>query len=206
MKNPSFSGKNPRARTKAPQPRKRSRQLTMFQALGLRTRDARAHGGGLHAGKRKEMRPLDRRKPIHITMRATPARGKLSLRAFRNFGFVEKTLKAKAEKFGVRVHSYANVGNHLHISARLRSREEFGKFLRSITGLIARHVTGARRGKKFGKFWDTLVYTRVLSSREEELRLGDYIRLNQTEAEHGYLARIELEMDRKYGPAGPPPD
>ncbi|MBX9768307.1 MAG: hypothetical protein K2X47_13620, partial [Bdellovibrionales bacterium] len=155
-------------------------------------------------GRRKEMRPLDRRKTIHVTMRAEKARGPLSFRTSRNFAFIASLVKEKSAKFGVRVQSWANVGNHLHLEVRMRSRKEFGQFLKSMTGGVARFVTGARRGKKFGKFWDGLVHTRVLTSRNEELRLSRYILLNQVEGEYGTGARAILRAAMKEEPGGHP--
>ena len=168
-------------------------QLTFFKELGLKSaKYSREHGGDLNLGRRKEMRPLDRKKVIHVTMRAGKARGPLSFRTRRNFVFIADTVRSKAEKFGVKVQSWANVGNHLHLQVRMRSRKEFGQFLKAMTGTIARHVTGARRGKKFGKFWDGLVHTRVLTSKREELSLSRYILLNQVEGEYGTWARQKL--------------
>lgn len=179
-------------------------QLTMFKTLGLKSvKNSRAHGGGLNAGRRKEMRPLDRRKTIHVTMRSSKARGPLSLRNRQNFLFIAKMIRAKVQKFHVKVGCWANVGNHLHLEVKIQSRKEFGQFLKSLTGLIARHVSGARKGKKFGKFWDDLVYTRVLSSRKEELSLQKYILLNQVEGADSSRSRAELEILTKF-PASPP--
>lgn len=114
----------------------------------------------------------------------------MSFLAARNQLFVETTVRKKAEKFGVRVADFANVGNHLHLKIKITSREEFNKFLKAITTLIARHVTGARRGKPFGhRFWQGLAYTRVLSSALEELRLRGYVEANRIEAAQSNQAR-----------------
>ena len=39
--------------------------------------------------------------------------------------------------------------------------EDFASFLKTITGLIARHVLNAKKGKEGGKFWDALAFTRL---------------------------------------------
>jgi hypothetical protein len=50
---------------------------------------------------------------------------------------------------------------------RAQSRENFQAFLRAFAGLVARQVTGARKGKPSGRFWDALTYSRVLNWGEE---------------------------------------
>jgi hypothetical protein len=87
------------------------------------------------------------------------------------------------------------VGNHLHLKIRITSRPLFQAFLVSVTTLIARTLTGARRGKKFGKFWQGQAFTRVLVSRREELNLFGYIKANQIEAQESKAAR-ELYLER----------
>ncbi|MGZ3724043.1 MAG: hypothetical protein ACXVA9_13965, partial [Bdellovibrionales bacterium] len=86
----------------------------------------------------------------------------------------------------------ANVGSHIHLKIRITSRAGFQKFLKSVTALIARKVTGARKGKPFGKFWQGLAFTRVLKSYTEELNLKGYFSANRAEAALGFEARERL--------------
>jgi len=83
----------------------------------------------------------------------------------------------------------ANVGNHLHLKIKIQNRESFQKFLKAVTCLIARKITGAKKGYKFGRFWQGLAFTRVLTSSLEELNLKGYIKANRIQAEKGELAR-----------------
>jgi hypothetical protein len=152
-----------------------------------------AHGGDLALGKRKLDRPLSTKRPIHLVLRAQQARGKWSFLGFKNRVEVERIVRRQARKFGVIIQDFANVGNHLHIRVRAGSRAGFQAFLRSITCLIARKVTGARRGFKLGKkFWDGLAYTRVLKSYREELNLRGYFIANRQEAALGPAARERI--------------
>jgi hypothetical protein len=84
--------------------------------------------------------------------------------SIKNKATVEKLLKQKAKKFGVFIAEMVNVGNHFHLKIRVTTREGFGKYLRSVTSLIARTVTGARKGKPFGKFWQGLACIQITSS------------------------------------------
>ena len=102
---------------------------------------------------------------------------------------VEKILREKASKFGVTISDFANVGNHLHLKLRICSRLGFQNFLRSITTLIARGVTGAKRGHKVGRFWQGMAFTRVLKSSLEVLRLKGYFEANRIEAKAGQAQR-----------------
>jgi hypothetical protein len=81
------------------------------------------------------------------------------------------------------------MGNHLHLKISGNDTNRMKLFLRTFAGLLARDLTGAHRGSKFGKFWDGLVYTRVLHSRLEELGLKGYFEANHRQREMGYSER-----------------
>lgn len=147
------------------------------------------HGGTNTKGRRKEFRPLSSQKTIHLVLKSDKAKGHYSFLTAKNKPMIEKILKEKAQKFGVKLAEHANVGNHLHIKLRIQSRTGFQKFLKSITCLIARKVTGAKKGQKFGPFWQGLAFTRVLTSAFEELQLRGYIEANHEQAKQGYQQR-----------------
>src|SRR5258707_14174494 len=67
-----------------------------------------------------------------------------------------------ARRFGVRVYDFANVGSDLHRLIRSDRRETFQAFLRSFAGIVARRVTGARRGTPVGRFFSGLAWSRVV--------------------------------------------
>lgn len=149
-----------------------------------------AHGGSSSRGRAKSMRPLDRKRSVHVVMRSSKARGALSLRSCRERrARVESIVHSQAKRFGVRVLSFANVGNHLHAVARFPSRASFQAWLRSASGLIARAATGARKGKPFGKFWDALAFSRVVNEGRDLARALAYVEANKVEAREGQRAR-----------------
>lgn len=147
------------------------------------------HGGANTRGRRKTERPLDRKKWIHLVLKSDKAKGRLSLLHAKNHPYVEQTLKQKAKRYGVRLAEVVNVGSHLHLKLKITTRSTFQNFLRSTTTLIARHVTGARRGTRFGRFWQGLAFTRVLRTSLEELNLRGYLEANRREAAHTHAAR-----------------
>ena len=81
------------------------------------------------------------------------------------------------------------MGNHIHLKVRFKDSRRMGQFLKSFAATLARAVTGARRGKRFGKFWDGLVYTRTLLTRFEELGLRGYFEGNRRQKQVGYKER-----------------
>jgi len=153
------------------------------------------HGGTPTKGKRKEFRPLSSRKTIHLVLKSDKATGTYSFLNLKNKPMVEQIIYTKAKKFGVKIAEIANAGNHLHIKLRAQSREAFQKFLKAVTCLIARKVTGARKGKKFGRFWQGLAFTRVIKTKFEELQLTGYFEANRRQIKDGYAAREAFLSD-----------
>jgi len=165
------------------------KQLSLLPKLQKKRYSRYHHGGESGRGRRKLERPLSSKRWIHLVLKSDKAKGRLSLLTATNQIYVRRLIYAKGKQFGIAIADYANVGNHLHLKIRCTSRVAFQRFLRSVTTQIARKVTGARRGKKFGRFWQHLAYTRVLQSALEELRLKGYFVANRREAIGGPAAR-----------------
>jgi len=123
-------------------------------------------------------------------MRSSRARGKWSLLHPTHARIIDAYLTRTAAKWGVRLLERANVGNHLHLLIRVRSRREFQGFLRELAGGIAMRVTGARKSLELadGRFWDELAYTRVVEWGRDLARTTRYIVTNLFEAA-GLLSR-----------------
>jgi len=147
------------------------------------------HGGVNTKGRRKLERPLSSRKWIHLVLKSDKAKGKLSFLNPKNAQNIKQILKKQANKFGVKIADYANVGNHLHLKIKINNRDSFQKFLKSVTCLIARKITGASKTNPFGRFWQGLAFTRVLQSSLEILNLKGYIQANRIQAAQGESAR-----------------
>ncbi len=150
-----------------------------------------AHGGELAIKKRKIIRPIDPRRPLHITMRSTKAKGRLN---FRNHQVsIKRIVETAARRANIKLHMVANVGNHLHLLISFKKRESCQRFMREIAGIIARKVTGARKGKPFGKFWDLLAHSRVVTGFRGFKTALDYVFLNQVEGQFGSKARAVVK-------------
>jgi hypothetical protein len=168
----------------------KSKQLSLFEKSKEGLRYGRTeYGGAKTKGFRKLERPLSTKKWIHLVLKSDKAVGQLSFLSIQNRPKVESLLKLKAKKFGVHIAELVNVGNHFHLKIKITNRENFGRYLKSVTSLIARAVTGAKKGKPFGRFWQGLAYTRVLKTALEELRLRGYLEANRREAMQSLEAR-----------------
>ncbi|MGZ3686957.1 MAG: transposase [Bdellovibrionota bacterium] len=148
--------------------------------LSLLPTPRREHGGSTRAGKRKEHRPIDTKRSIHVVMRATQARGQWSM--LKKKPQVEALLKQTAKDTGIRIYGFVNVGNHLHLLARTKKRADFQRFLRIFAGRVAMLVTGAKKGNALkARFWDKLAYTRLVSWGREFVGLKQYLMTNLAE-------------------------
>lgn len=162
-------------------------QLALTTVADLKYIKCRTHGGVSLKKRRKIQRPLVPGAVTHVVFKSSKAKGDLSF--YRHKVMVQSLMKEKAKKFYIEILDFVNMGNHLHIKARFKDRRRFQQFLKSYSALLARKITKARKGHRFGKFWDGLVYTRVLLSRIEELGLKAYFEGNHIERELGYAER-----------------
>ncbi len=93
----------------------------------------------------------------------------------------------QAQKFGVEIYRFANVGNHLHLLVKASYRRGFVSFLRSISGIIARIAMGAEResaklSESVWGFWDQRPWTRILFTWTEFKNVKKYVEQNFNEA------------------------
>jgi hypothetical protein len=151
------------------------------------------HGGAGQPRRRKLARPVSTRRPMHLVLASAKARGAWSL--LQHERKVLDVLRTCAHRHGVRVYDFANAGSHLHLLVRARRRDAFQAFLRSFAGIVARAVTGARRGRpcEGGRFWSTLAWSRVVMWGRDCLGVRHYILRNRIEATEGSAIRRALE-------------
>ena len=114
-------------------------------------------------------------------LRSDKAKGKLSL--LNHQGYINKCLTKFSAKFRISIYEKAIVGNHIHLLIRGRTRKNIQDFFRTIAALIALHVTKAKRGKPFGRFWSYLLFSRLLTAWGKEFEIVKaYIEKNTLEA------------------------
>lgn len=125
------------------------------------------HGGSTRAGHRKTSRPLEPSLPLYVALRSSRARGKWSLERPVTHARIREVLQTLCQRHGIKVFEFAGGRDQIHLLLRAKSRTGFQAFLRAFAGLTARLVTGAKKGKPSGKFWDALTYSRVLAWGKE---------------------------------------
>lgn len=126
-----------------------------------------AHGGGSLKGARKERRPLSENKLTHVVLSSSEAKGRLAFSTPANRKAIADILNDRSDQFGVTVESVEARAGRLHIVLTFKNRLKFQGFLRTITALIARRVTGAKKGNPFGrKFWDHIAFTRSIETAD----------------------------------------
>src|ERR1700690_696546 len=89
--------------------------------------------GGEHFKTRKgrdHARPITTQETMHFSLRSTKATGDWSF--LKHKQKIEQILEKFARKNGVILISFANVGNHLHLTLRLTSRHTYRAFIRAI--------------------------------------------------------------------------
>lgn len=161
----------------------RARQSSFFSAETFAVHNRLEHGGSRRKGKRKLARPIDTKRPMHVVLRSSRAQGEWSFLRRRHGDRVRRLIDATAKKCRVRIYEFANAGNHIHLLLKPASRKGFQAFLRTISGLIARLITGARRGRSIrGKFWDGLAFSRVVQWGRDFIGARGYLLRNRLEA------------------------
>lgn len=153
------------------------------------------HGGDINKGKRKTARPFSHRHAIHVTMRASQARGALSMLTRENKRRVQVLLESCSGRHGIRVYRFENVGNHLHLLIKTQRRQfplaklDFQRFLKQFAGELAFQITGARKGQAYGRFWDRTAYSRIISWGRDYRNQHDYFTKNFMESKGFWMGK-----------------
>lgn len=108
------------------------KQQSFFKA------STKEHGGILAQGKRRSLRPLSTKHPLHLTLRSDCAQGQHSL--LRHRPRIERILKSSAARFNIRVYESAICGNHLHLVLRGKRRIDLQNFFRVFAGHLAQEI------------------------------------------------------------------
>jgi REP element-mobilizing transposase RayT len=148
-----------------------------------RNTESTAHGGEHTQGKRKSKRPFDPKQALHVVLRSSKARGEFSKLHPKNCNHVKSLVSRLKQRWGIRVYRYANVGNHLHLLIRARSRADWQGFIRELSGGVAIIVTGAKKGLAIKRtrgrgFWDQLVFTRIVQFGRDFKKVAQYVLTN----------------------------
>lgn len=159
----------------------------------------REHGGLLSQNKRRSQRPLYIKNPVHIVLRSELAKGPRSL--LKHKTTVRKVSLKASKKFQVQIYEKAICGNHLHLLVKAKSKRGLQNFFRVLAGHIAQEILrqfpitqdeagGARYNmknkrktckKNQRKFWDLLLYSRIVSWGRDFQNVCNYVIQNTLE-------------------------
>jgi REP element-mobilizing transposase RayT len=155
------------------------------------------HGGSLLLKKRKSRRPLDLNKFHHLVLKSDFAYGERSLLQFRKM--IKRVIRISASRFHIKIFAMAIVGNHIHLQIFGKDRLEIQNFFRVSAGHIAQKILKKSPLKNWevlkrnadsknklrlneNKFWQSRVYSRVVSWGFDCLNVWAYIIQNKLEA------------------------
>lgn len=154
--------------------------------LKLLKNEPLAHGGTLRNTRSGRFaRPLDTKNTMHLVLRSSKATKDWSFKRPKNERKIAEIVAKFSVKYGVKIVSMANVGNHLHFQIKLATRFGYKPFIRAVTSAIAMKITGLNRWTAHEmeklKFWDYRPFTRVVLGFKAFLKLKDYIQINEIE-------------------------
>jgi len=140
-------------------------------------------GGARSSGKRKVRRPIATKRAMHLVLKSSQAVGTQSFLSKQHSTFVADLVQRLSRDWGVRIFQFSNNGNHLHLLIQARDRKGFQGFVRTLSALVARRVTGARKGCKLKRgFWDGLPFTRIVAWGRAFALAKNYVLQNILEA------------------------
>ncbi len=177
-----------------PTHKKQPQQIQIFPTK-LQTQ----HGGEFSRGRRKLKRPISCQKSLHVVLRSDKAKG---YRSLNNNTKMIHALTQKTEKhFGVKVYGFALNHNHLHLSVRGKRIIDIQNFFRVLAGHMAQQIlrkfplpqiagnapnstpdTASSKSKYKRKFWNDLIYSRLVTWGREFRQVLAYIEKNKLEA------------------------
>lgn len=145
---------------------------------------ANSMGGGFHVNYNpSSKRPMDSKKALHVVLKSSLAKSLKSFKHKNNEQKIYDIIDKAAKNFGIKFYDYANGGNHLHLLIKVHSRENYVKFIKVITGLIARFVNKVERGYPGKtKFWDSRPFSRIVHFGKDFEKVKSYFLRNILEA------------------------
>lgn len=104
------------------------KQIEMF------TKPKNQFGGSLLVGKRKSERTLAFKRPMHLVLKGDIT---ISGSLLKHRKTIDGQIKNLAEKFFVKVYSYAIEKTHIHFAVKFNDKENYRRFIRALTGRLA---------------------------------------------------------------------
>jgi len=144
-----------------------------------RTRNLK-HNLVFNPGLRKTMESRKRRprgtdRSMHVVIKSDLAKGHLNLR--RHQEKIRRLIFKIGFKRNVRIYRMVNVGNHIHLSLRLKNVSSWKGFISGITGGIA-SIVGFKKSQAHPTFWNSRPFTRAVNWGSDYRQLKNYFAYN----------------------------
>ncbi|MBN1113937.1 MAG: transposase [Oligoflexia bacterium] len=135
----------------------------------------------------KTARPITTKSCMHITLRSSMARGAYSFLTREYVVKIRNTINRQAVLHNIRLYNFSICSNHVHLLVKLQYRDAYSKFIRAISGIIARIVLGAEKGKARVKellcrFWSGRPYSKIVTWGRQYFNTYYYVAENDLEA------------------------
>ena len=173
--------------------------------LNLMKPSPKFFGGKLLKGKRKSLRPLSTKAPIHIVMRSLYAKKEYSFLNPKNRKAIENILGAMGTRFKIRIYKKAIQSNHIHLIVKIEHRSLYKAFIKATSGKIAQKIMRTESFKEFTEklkaqdrgdgckegykdayksktFWEFRPFTRVVNWGRDYKQSLKYLEQNILEA------------------------
>ena len=132
-------------------------------------------GGSLLVGKRKSQRPLSTKLPIHLVLRASQK----TLFKPHNSS-LERLIRSQAKAFNIKIYELALNWSHIHLLIKLQERDDYVKFIRSLTSILVQRIK--EYFPEIKTVFSLRPYTRIVSWGKDFRNAFNYQILNQLEA------------------------
>jgi putative transposase len=129
-------------------------------------------------------RPVSTKNAMHVVLRSELARNEWALNSSKNKECIENVIKKQVRTFNIKLYCMTVNANHIHLLIKLYNRDSFSKFIKAVSGIIARIVLGVEKGKKWGlKFWEGIPFSRIITDwGKGYLTVKEYIMRNDLES------------------------
>ena len=132
-------------------------------------------GGSLLLGRRKSKRPLSTKHPLHLILKANQ-------KGLFNPGnrLLENLIRSQCAKFNIQVFDFALNWSHIHLLIRIRDRQDYIKFIRSLTSILASKIRQSK--PDLTEIFTLRPFTRIITWGRDFRNALSYQVLNQLES------------------------